>query len=742
MHTFVILILAALLIALLAWRRPRSILLRLLISLHYTVRYRPDAALQPHQKLVLISNCCSWVDGLLYSAALPRRVRVVLDGSVGQPWQVRVLGMLTGMVRVRFDATDEQLIAARRRLELYADRGDVFVIFAEHAVSPHGFTLAFDPVWNRLFNQSTICVAPAHIDGTWGSVFSYYGGQMLRSIPPIHRTVTVRVGRPVDTGTPAWRMRELVDELGAQTLTEERPGEVHLARAFIRSARRRWFGLALNDTTGKSVTHGKALIGSIALARIFRDTMSESMVGLALPASVGAALANFGLTMAGKVAVNLNFTSSNQAIESACNQCNLKCIISSRAFLERMPGLCLPRPVVFLEDLAKQVTTVDRLRALAMALLAPARLLASGAGGHENATVIFSSGSTAAPKGIVLTHNNILGNCESMHRALAFSSTDGVAAALPFFHSFGYTVTLWFATLEGFRAYYHPNPLDGEMMAKLVRENRTTLLVATPTFLRTYIRKATPADFASLRIVIAGAEKLRADLARHFEDRFGQPVLEGYGATELTPVSALNVHDVTIRGKRYTGHKPGTIGRPLPGVVARVVDPDTLAHVEPGRSGLLLVKGPNVMKGYLGDPDATARAIRDGWYVTGDMGSMDEDGFITLTDRLFRFSKIAGEMVPHGAIEDAILNALGTDEQVIAVTAVPDEVKGERIVVLHTPAAGGTDAVRAAVERASMPNLWRPSRECYVAVDEIPILPTGKTDLRGIKDLALARVGQ
>jgi acyl-[acyl-carrier-protein]-phospholipid O-acyltransferase/long-chain-fatty-acid--[acyl-carrier-protein] ligase len=282
--------------------------------------------------------------------------------------------------------------------------------------------------------------------------------------------------------------------------------------------------------------------------------------------------------------------------------------------------------------------------------------------------------------------------------------------------------------------------MDGERIAQVVREHRSTLLLATPTFLLAYLRRAKREDFASLRLVITGAEKLKSKVADSFQERFGIRPMEGYGATELAPVITLSLPDVEMGGMRQHGSKEGSVGHPIPGVVIRVVDPESGAALKPGEAGLMLVKGPNVMLGYLGRPDKTAEAIRDGWYVTGDIGVMDGDGFIRITDRLSRFSKIGGEMVPHGVVEDELHNRLGKTG-VVAVTSVPDEKKGERLVVLYAREAADVETLQRHMSESSLPNLWKPGRDCYVEVESLPILGTGKLDLKGIREIALAAVG-
>jgi acyl-[acyl-carrier-protein]-phospholipid O-acyltransferase/long-chain-fatty-acid--[acyl-carrier-protein] ligase len=337
----------------------------------------------------------------------------------------------------------------------------------------------------------------------------------------------------------------------------------------------------------------------------------------------------------------------------------------------------------------------------------------------------------------MLSHHNIISNIESMKQALATSPRDAIAAALPFFHSFGYTATLWFPMLQGFRSCYHPSPLDGNAMAKLVRENRATILLATPTFLNAYLRKAEESDFSTLRLVVTGAEKLAKNLANAFESKFKIRPRQGYGATELSPVAALNINDTTIGNIRYAGSVDNTIGRPLPGIAVRIVDPETGHDRRRGESGLLLVKAASVMTGYLNKPAETIEAIVDGWYVTGDIASINEQGFITLSDRLARFSKVGGEMISHGAIEDLLNDALATTEPAVAVTALPDERRGEKIVVVYTPQAGCAERLQAIIDGSELPNLWKPASDAYVAVDRLPVLGNGKRDLQELRRIAL-----
>jgi acyl-[acyl-carrier-protein]-phospholipid O-acyltransferase/long-chain-fatty-acid--[acyl-carrier-protein] ligase len=281
-----------------------------------------------------------------------------------------------------------------------------------------------------------------------------------------------------------------------------------------------------------------------------------------------------------------------------------------------------------------------------------------------------------------------------------------------------------------------PNPLDTEAVGEFTRKHKATILVATPTFLQLYAKKCSAEQFASLRIVVAGAEKLPQPFAAKWLEKYGVPISEGYGCTECSPVVAVNVPD--YKGQR--GSLPGTVGRPLPGIQIRIVDPDTREPMPAGEPGLLLVKGPNVMLGYLDQPEKTAAVLQDGWYATGDIVKQAADGFVTITDRLSRFSKIGGEMVPHGKVEEALHLAISASEQVFAVTSIRDEKKGERLAVLHCNCTHEIEVVIKQLQGAGLPNIFIPKPRDFLAVEALPVLGTGKMDLRAMKRIAEERL--
>ena len=352
------------------------------------------------------------------------------------------------------------------------------------------------------------------------------------------------------------------------------------------------------------------------------------------------------------------------------------------------------------------------------------------------ATIIFSSGSTGVPKGVMLSHRNIVSNIEGMQQALNVDRNDGLLGVLPFFHSFGFSVGLWLPLVAGFGVAYHTNPLEARKCGEMCRKYGLTLLIGTPTFVWEYVRSSSPRISARCEWP-CGRGKEEARARQHaFQEKFGMPLFEGYGATELSPVVAVETPGYQGRRHKQPGSKRGTVGYPIPGVAARIVNPETFPPLGVDQEGMLLIKGPNVMMGYIGEPEKTREVMRDGWYVTGDIARLDQDGFITITDRLSRFSKIGGEMVPHLRVEEALHQALGNAEPTFVVTSVPDEQKGEKLVVLHTELRVAIDDVLKRLREGDLPKLWLPRKENFFRIDALPILGTGKLDLKSVKDTA------
>jgi acyl-[acyl-carrier-protein]-phospholipid O-acyltransferase/long-chain-fatty-acid--[acyl-carrier-protein] ligase len=354
---------------------------------------------------------------------------------------------------------------------------------------------------------------------------------------------------------------------------------------------------------------------------------------------------------------------------------------------------------------------------------------------NDLATVIFSSGSTGTPKGVMLSHHNIVSNVEGISQVIQFTPKDRMMGVLPLFHSFGFTGTLWLPLLAGFGVVYHPNPTDAKTIGETIQKYQATLFISTSTFYAGYLRRCTKEEFTTLRYVIAGAEKLRDPVVKAYQEKYGITILEGYGCTELAPVVSVNMPDVIDGKEKQIGNKPGTVGHPIPGVAVKIIDPDTERPLGYGEEGMLLIKGPNLMLGYLNQAGLTDQSLRRGWYVTGDIATVDEDGFIRITDRMTRFSKIGGEMVPHMKIEEVINEVLGSAASV--VTAVPDEQRGEKLIAFYSHNGMSREELWNKLNQSELPKLWIPKRENLHSIDALPVLGSGKVDLKKVKAMAL-----
>jgi acyl-[acyl-carrier-protein]-phospholipid O-acyltransferase/long-chain-fatty-acid--[acyl-carrier-protein] ligase len=473
-----------------------------------------------------------------------------------------------------------------------------------------------------------------------------------------------------------------------------------------------------------------------------KDEPNE-MVGILLPTTIASIIVNIAVSFAGKIPVNLNFTSSKETLESCVKQCDIRQIITSRVFTDKINLHCFDDISLFAEDINAQIKTSEKIKLLIAALILPARLLVKRyvKGDAENiddlATVVFSSGSEGEPKGIMLTHQNIVSDIEAAVPLINLKSTDVLAGILPLFHSFGYTITVWLVVYYGIAAALHISPMEGQKIGELCEKYKCTLLVSTPTFLNSYVKKCSVGQFSSLRLVIAGAEKLKQHVSRTFYEKFQKPIYEGYGATELAPIVSLGIpcYINPKTKKMQIGNKFGTVGHPMPGIAAKIVNPETFELMPFGQEGMLLIKGPNVMKGYLNNPRQTAEVMKDGWYITGDIAIIDEDGFIAITDRLSRFSKIGGEMVPHIRVEEEIHEAAGSQERFAVVASVSDDKKGEKLVVLYKGDAD-ISLITDKLKEKNFPNLWIPKKEHFYKIEDFPVLGNGKIDFKKIKQIA------
>lgn len=522
----------------------------------------------------------------------------------------------------------------------------------------------------------------------------------------------------------------------------------NLLLAFILNCRRSMFRPKAADSSGVEVTGGQLLMKSLILRRLLERellTPDEKYVGLLLPPSVGAVMANVAVPMCGRIPVNLNYSASSAVMNSCVKQCGIRHVLTSKRVTQRLK-IDIDAELVYLEDFKDKLRTSDKVVGALQAYTMPVSLLARQLGIHkiqpdDLLTVLFTSGSTGEPKGVMLSHKNVGSNVKAIDEVVHITENDVAVGVLPFFHSYGFTATMWTMLTLKPKAVYHYSPLEAREVGELARKHRATILMSTPTFLRSFIKRCEPQDFAACDVVFASAEKLPVDVMDSFERKFGFRPVEAYGATELAPLVAVNVPESRASTRDRSFVREGTVGRPIPGVKIKIVHPETGEPLPQGEAGMMLVGGPGVMKGYLNRPDLTAEVMRDGWYVTGDIAFLDEDGFITITGRESRFSKIGGEMVPHIRIEELIQQIIQSDDEGIkvAVTSVPDPRKGERIVVLHTPLEKTPDEICRELGKQGIPNLWIPSTDSFYEVDEIPVLGSGKLDLKALKNQAIER---
>ncbi|MBC8352864.1 MAG: MFS transporter [Planctomycetes bacterium] len=696
---------------------------------------------------LLVPNHVSWIDAVMLLMTSSRPIRIIafagnFDSRLMRWWAKLWGGILMG-------DNPKAIIRALRTATEALNNGELVCIFPEGAITRTGQLQAFKPGMMKILKGTDAPVIPVYLDGLWGSVFSFDRGRFFWKWPQRWPyPISIHFGNAISDPNDVHHIRRVVQDLGAKAVRERSESTAALVATFIRKCKKRCCKVKAADSMSGELTGAQLLTRTLVLRRLLRRHVlgeDEQHVGLLLPPSLGGVIANMALTVDRRVTVNLNYTVSSDVLNACIKHAGIKHVLTSRKFMDKM-NFDLDVDVVYLEDFKDKPTTGDKLCSALAAYLVPASLLARSLGAHKTKggdvlTVIFTSGSTGTPKGVMLTHANLASQIDAIEQVASLTERDVLIGTLPFFHSLGFTGTLWAVMTLDLKAAYHFTPLDAKQVGKLCKKHHGTLLLTTPTFLRSYLRRCDPDELSTLEVVVAGAEKLPTDVCDKFEERFGVRPVEGYGTTELSPLVSVNVPPSRSSGI-VTDCKEGTVGQPVPGVSAKIVDLDSGEELSSKERGMLLITGPNVMKGYLGRDDLTEEVIKDGWYVTGDVAMIDEEGFIQITGRESRFSKIGGEMVPHILIEEVLNELLNADEELLAaVTAVPDAKKGERLIVIHTQIERSIDDLRKGLSERGLPNIFIPSADSFYQAESLPVLGTGKLDLKGIKQLATEKFG-
>jgi len=719
-------------------------------TLHFVARplmrcfYRVTALGTEHLPKVgflLLPNHITWVDAIVLQLACPRPIRYVIDEEF---YRKRVLHPFLRTLRCIPINVRHSHSAIRVAAEQIA-AGEIVCLFPEGQLERAGTLLRLQRGYELIARHANAPVVPVWLDQLWGSIFSFQGGRFFTKLPKrIPYRVTIAFGKPLNPeDADIATVREELLKLGEFCFSRRPSLDRHLAEECVRGLKRRPFATAVIDGLDHSrLSRSKLLGAAVALSRFLRKQFADERIAIVLPASKGSMVANLAVTLAGKVPVDLNFTVGRAANESCCKRANLRVAISATPFIQRVKDFPWPEQILKLDELMPRLKP-QILFWWTMSILLPARLLLRllqipRNGGHAEATLLFTSGTTGEPKGVVISHRNVVGNVSQFRQLLDATKDDTILASLPFFHTFGSTVTLWYPLIEGVRIVTYPNPLEAAKNAALIERYKLTLLLATPTFLRGYLRKVEPDKLRSLRLVITGAEKLPLDFAKNFEERFNQKVFEGYGLTETSPVVSVNLPEPQPTKPRehvQPSSRLGSVGKMAPGIAAEIREPETDRKRSLHETGMLWLRGVNIFEGYLHDAERTADVLQDGWLKTGDIGRFDEDGFLYIEGRLSRFSKIGGEMVPHEAIEHKIVDLLdlsGKDERMVAIVGVQDEAKGEALVLLSAVDVDLAQ-LRKQLHESGISNLWIPKR--VQRVDSIPVLASGKLDLKRCQEL-------
>ena len=741
-------VLSFLLIILAFWREPQFIIrfmIMVLTNTIYRVRVFEKHKIPSEGPVLLVANHASFVDHLLLMYCTERPIRFMMHESFYRYKWLYPIVKWAGIVEVPKSKPKKMRQLFHKTQEIFRN-GEILCVFPEGRITRNGIMANFKKgVTTMIPKDLKVPVIPVRIGMIWGSIFSnFYGKIKLRWPNEIPHPATVSIGKPVPPNTPGYKVRLILSEMAAETesIPNEQERPVHSQFAYV--AKKHPFRKIFNDYDGtnwKENNNFTVLLKAVLLSREIRKMVDPDCqyVGVMLPNSTATAVVILAVLMADKTPAILNFTASKKAMKASIAKADLTLILTSKRFLKKINFEPLPE-MFMLEKLAGKISKKRKIGFALLTAFLPWRELMNIISPRSyndvsrTLVIIYSSGSTGEPKGVMLTHHNINSNIYSMIRIVNWRPCDRVIGNLPMFHSFGFLISFCLPIIQNSQIALVPNPLDAKMVGYALKRLQVTVMMAAPGFLQAYMRRCKPEDFASLRLVVTGAERLRKDISDKFKEMTGLTIAEGYGTSELSPVVSINVANSILDLGTSIG-KPGSIGTSMPGVATKIVDPETFKLLPPDTDGLLLVKGANLMKGYLKDPEKTAEVIRDGWYITGDVAKMDRSGHITITGRLSRFSKIAGEMVPHELVEKEINEIIHATETCIGICGKEDNKKGEKIMVFYSREDLDPETVIVELRKKKLPNLWIPRKENFIKVEHIPMLGSGKLDVAGINEL-------
>ncbi len=698
--------------------------------------------------ILMLGNHISWIDWAIIQMASPRPIRFVMIRNIYERWYLKWFLNIFNVIPISAGGSRTALANVTESL----NNGEVVCLFPEGTISRTGQLAEFQKGYEKAAEEANAVILPFYLRGLWGSWFSR-SSEKLKTIRSkgIKRDIIVAFGKTLPIDTTSEIVKQHVFDLSIDSWEHYTETLQSLPNAFIDSVKRNANELAVADSLSGPLTGNKLLIGVLLFAKLIKQRSAEQNVALLLPTSSIGTICNMAALICGKTIVNLNYTASIDALKSAINKAEIKSVYTSKKFIEKLEkkgivleGVLDSSNIYYVEDLKDQITSFNKVITLLAVYCLPASfikyLYCNNIEINSPAAILFSSGSEGEPKGVMLSHKNIMSNLKQISDMLNTEDSDVVMASLPLFHAFGLTVTTFMPLIEGIPMICHPDPTDAVNVAKAIAKYRATIFCGTSTFLRLYTKnkRVHPLMLESLRIVVAGAEKLNPDVRDSFKLKFNKNIYEGYGATETTPVASVNVPDTLDVNYWHTqlGNKPGTVGMPLPGSSFRIIDPETLENLPTGEDGLILIGGTQVMLGYLKDTEKTEEVIAeiDGkrWYKTGDKGHLDEDGFLTIVDRYSRFAKLGGEMISLTTVEESIRSALEQPELELVAVNLPDDKKGEKIHLVISDALELSDLKKSMLEADCNP-LMIPSE--LTVVEEIPKLGSGKVDFKGAKKL-------